>query len=219
MKNILCFGDSNTWGYTPGTAARYAPDQRWTGVMQAALGADWRVLEDGLNGRTTVYDDPWSPWRIGKESLPFSLAAQKPLDLLILMLGTNDLKFTDAFGAAKGAETLISVARMVHARKDSSPAFPNGLKILLVSPILIHPCVANDPYGTLRGGAEESRRFAEYFRHVAKVQGAAFFDAASVAQPSPIDGVHMDPESHRALGLALAGEARRLLAEQTPEER
>lgn len=211
MKNILCFGDSNTWGYTPGTARRYAPNQRWTGVMQAALGTDYRVLEDGLNARTTVYEDPWSPWRVGKEALPIALVAQKPLDLLILMLGTNDLKFTDAFGAAKGAETLIGVAQMVQARKESSPVFPNGLKILLVSPILIDPCVAKDPYGTLRGGAGESRRCAEFFRHAAEVKGAAFFDAATVAHPSQIDGVHMEPESHRALGLALAGEARRLI--------
>lgn len=213
MKNILCFGDSNTWGYTPGTAVRYAPDVRWTGVMQAALGKDYRVLEDGLNGRTTAYEDPWSPWRSGKVSLPYSLTAQKPLDLMILMLGTNDLKFTDAFGAAKGAETLITLAQMVQSRKESSLAFPNGLKILLVSPILIDPCVAKDPYGTLRGGADESRRFSEYFHHVAQAKGVPFFDAATVAKPSLVDGVHMEPESHRALGLALANEVRRLLAD------
>ena len=210
MKNILCFGDSNTWGYTPGTAARYAQDVRYTGVMQAALGSDYRILEDGLNARTTVYEDPWSPWRLGKEALPIALVAQKPLDLLVLMLGTNDLKFTDAFGAAKGAETLISLAQMVQARKESSLVFPNGLKILLVSPILLDPVVANDPYGTLRNGAEESKKFAYYFSHVAQAKNVAFFDAASVAKPSKIDGIHMEPESHRALGLALAEEVRRL---------
>ncbi|MGN0802904.1 MAG: SGNH/GDSL hydrolase family protein [Candidatus Faecivicinus sp.] len=211
MKNVLCFGDSNTWGFTPGTGVRYAPDQRWTGVMQSALGRDYRVLEDGLNARTTVYEDPWSPWRVGKEALPIALVAQKPLDLLVLMLGTNDLKFTDAFGAAKGAETLIGVAQMVQARKESSPVFPNGLKVLLVSPILIDPAVANDPYGTLRNGAEESRSFARYFRFAAEKKGAAFFDAATVARPSTVDGIHMEPESHRALGLALAEQVRNLL--------
>lgn len=213
MKNILCFGDSNTWGYTPGTGVRYDLTQRWTGVMQAALGQDYRVLEDGLNARTSVYEDPWSPWRLGKEALPMSLVAQKPLDLLILMLGTNDLKFTDAYGAAKGAETLIGIAQMVQARKESSPVFPNGLKILLVSPILLHPVVADDPYGTLRKGADESLSFARYYRHVAQAKDVAFFDAATVAQPSTIDGVHMEPQSHRALGLALAEQARGLLDE------
>ena len=211
MKNILCFGDSNTWGYTPGTAVRYDFGTRWTGVLQNELGSGYRILEDGLNARTSVYEDPWSPWRLGKEALPIALVAQKPLDLLVLMIGTNDLKFVDAYSAAKGAETLIGVAQMVQARAESSPVFPNGLKILLVSPILLDPCVANDPYGTLRNGAEESTKFAHYYRHVAESKGVYFFDAAPVAKPSKIDGVHMEPESHLALGKALAGEIRRNL--------
>lgn len=211
MKNILCFGDSNTWGYTPGTAVRYDSDTRWTGVLQNELGSGYRILEDGLNARTSVYKDPWSPWRLGKEALPIALVAQKPLDLLVMMIGTNDLKFVDAYSAAKGAETLIGIAEMVQARKESSPVFPNGLKVLLVSPILLDPCVANDPYGTLRGGAEESTRFAHYYRHAAESKGVYFFDAASVAKPSKIDGVHMEPDSHRALGKALAEEIRKIL--------
>jgi len=211
MKNILCFGDSNTWGYTPGTAVRYDLNIRWTGVLQNELGAGYRILEDGLNARTSVYEDPWSPWRLGKDALPMALVAQKPLDLLVLMIGTNDLKFVDAYSAAKGAETLINIAQMVQARKESSPVFPDGLKILLVSPILIDPCVANDPYGTLRGGAEESTKFAHYYRHVAESKGVCFFDAASVARPSKIDGVHMEPDSHLALGKALATEVRKIL--------
>jgi len=211
MKNILCFGDSNTWGYTPGTAVRYDENTRWTGVMQNALGEGYRVLEDGLNARTSVYEDPWSPWRLGKEALPIALVAQKPLDLLVIMLGTNDLKFTDAFGAAKGAETLISIAQMVQDRKESSKVFPNGLKILLVSPILLHPCVANDEYGTLRNGAEESKKFLKYYKHVAEAKGVEFFDAASVAEPSTVDGIHMMPESHKALGEALAQKVREIL--------
>ena len=91
MKNILCFGDSNTWGYTPGTGERYAQDVRWTGVLQRELGDHYRVIEDGQNARTSVYEDMWSPWRCGKDALPGTLIAQKPLDLLILSLGTNDL--------------------------------------------------------------------------------------------------------------------------------
>lgn len=211
MKNILCFGDSNTWGYTPGTGVRFDLDTRWTGVMQSALGAGYRVLEDGQNARTSVYEDPWSPWRLGAAALPMALVAQKPLDLLVLMMGTNDLKFTDAFGAAKGAERLIDLARAVQARKESSEVFPNGFKVLLVSPIQLHPSVADDPYGTLRDGYAESKKFAFYYRHVAQAQGAAFFDAATVAEPSPVDGVHMDAASHRALGEALAQEVRKLI--------
>ena len=211
MKNILCFGDSNTWGFTPGTGVRYAPDVRYTGVLQAALGADYRVIEDGSNARTTVDEDPWTPWRLGKEALPIALVAHKPLDLLILNLGTNDLKFTDAYGASKGAETLISLTTLVQARKESSLVFPNGIQILLVSPIEMDPVVANDPFGSLRNGAEESKKFAYYYQHVAEAKGVHFFDAATAAVPSKVDGVHMEPESHRALGLALADKVREIL--------
>ena len=211
MKNILCFGDSNTWGFTPGTGVRYAPDVRYTGVLQAALGADYRVIEDGSNARTTVYEDPWTPWRLGKEALPIALVAHKPLDLLILNLGTNDLKFTDAYGASKGAETLISLTTLVQARKESSLVFPNGIQILLVSPIEMDPVVANDPFGSLRNGAEESKKFAYYYQHVAEAKGVHFFDAATAAVPSKVDGDHMEPESHRALGLALADKVREIL--------
>ena len=209
MKNILCFGDSNTWGFTPGTGVRYAPDVRYTGVLQTALGADYHVIEDGSNARTTVYEDPWTPWRLGKDALPIALVAHKPLDLL--NLGTNDLKFTDAYGASKGAETLISLTTLVQARKESSLVFPNGIQILLVSPIEMDPVVANDPFGSLRNGAEESRRFAYYYQHVAEAKDVHFFDAATVAAPSKVDGIHMEPESHRALGLALADEVRKIL--------
>ena len=211
MKHIVCFGDSNTWGYTPGTGVRYPADVRWTGVLQNALGGEYRVIEDGMNARTSVYPDPWSPWRLGADALPVSLIAQKPLDLLILSLGTNDLKFTDAFGAAKGAEALISLARTVQNRPESSLVFPHGLKVLLVSPIEIHECVAQNEFSTLRGGAAESRRFAKYFSHVAKEQGVAFFDAATAAKPSLVDGIHMEPADHRALGVALADCVRRIL--------
>lgn len=211
MKNILCFGDSNTWGYIPGTAKRYDPDVRWTGVLQNELGADYHVLEDGLNARTTVYEDPWAPWRLGSQALPIALTAQKPLDLLIIMMGTNDLKFVDAYAASKGAERLIDIAEMVQAHKESSLAFPNGLKILLVSPILIDPCAADNPFGSLRNGAEESTKFAYYYQHAAEVRGVSFFDAATVAKPSKVDGIHMEPDSHLALGKAIAAEVRRIL--------
>lgn len=210
MKNILCFGDSNTWGFTPGSGARYDENTRWTGVLQRELGADFRVIEDGSNARTTVYEDPCTPWRLGCDALPVALVAQKPLDLLVLMLGTNDLKFVDAFSAARGCDALIALTEAVQARRESSLVFPNGVKILLVSPILIDPAVENDPFGTLRNAAEESRSFAKYYRHVAEAKGVFFLDAAAVAQPSKIDGIHMEPESHRALGQAVAHEVRRI---------
>ena len=213
MKNILCFGDSNTWGYIPGSGARYDCDVRWTGVMQNALGADYRVLEDGMNARTTVYDDMWSMWRNGKDALPIALIAQKPLDLLIISLGTNDLKFTDARGSARGIDTLITLVNMVQARQESSLVFPNGVKILVVSPILLHPDMDTDAQrnSSVYGKYGESKIFAEHFKRIADAKGVEFFDAASVAPVSDVDCVHMPPESHKALGLALAEKVKEIL--------
>lgn len=215
MKNILCFGDSNTWGYTPGSGVRYDTDVRWTGVMQKALGDDYRVIEDGMNARTTVYEDMWSMWRTGKDALPISLIAQKPLDLLIISLGTNDLKFTDVRGSARGIDSLITLTQMVQARKESSLVFHKGVKILVVSPILMHPMMDTESQrnSSLYGGYEESKIFAEHFKRIADARGVEFFDAAPVAAVSPVDGIHMPPESHKALGLALAEKVKAILGE------
>ncbi|MGA2640810.1 MAG: GDSL-type esterase/lipase family protein, partial [Spirochaetia bacterium] len=92
MREILCFGDSNTWGYDPVTQGRFPGDVRWTGVLQAALGPGFRVIEEGLNGRTTVWEDPVEGDKMGKRHLPPCLESQAPLDLVVLMLGTNDTK-------------------------------------------------------------------------------------------------------------------------------
>lgn len=213
MKNILCFGDSNTWGYEPGVCERYPIDVRWTGVMQKALGSEYRVLEDGQNARTTVYDDMWSMWRNGKEALPISLIAQKPLDLLIISLGTNDLKFTDAAGSARGIDSLITLTNMVQARKESSKVFPNGVKILVVSPILLHPGIDGESqrFSSVYGKYGESCKFAEAFKRICDAQGVEFFDAAPIAPVSDIDFVHMPPSSHKALGLALAVKVKEII--------
>ena len=210
MRNILCYGDSNTWGYTPGTGVRYAPGIRWTGVLQRELGSEYRVLEDGLNARTTAYDDPCTLWRNGADTLPPALIAQKPLDLLILSLGTNDLKFTDAFGAARGCEFLIDLAHMVQAKAESSPVFPEKVRILIISPIALGKQISEDPYSTLRKGYQESLRFPEMFARAAQRKGAHFLDAQKYAQPSPVDQVHMSPESHERLGKAVAEKVREI---------
>jgi lysophospholipase L1-like esterase len=112
MKNILFFGDSNTWGYTPLTGERYpggrALDQ--CGRRPSGRGL-YSCIECGVNGRTTVFDDPWRGCRRGSDALDFELVANTPLDLLVIMLGTNDLKFADAYRSAKGVDTLCAMAR------------------------------------------------------------------------------------------------------------
>lgn len=213
MKNILCYGDSNTWGYTPGTAKRFERDVRWTGVMQNALGPDYHVIEEGLNGRTSCYDDVRNFWRNGREQLPACLISHKPLNLIILSLGTNDLKFTDAFGASKGVESLLSLTQMVQNKPESSRVFPDGVKALVVSPILVGAGIANDLNTTMRNGHEESLKFRACFERMVNLHRsyAFFFDAAEVADPSEKDFMHMEADSHRRLGLALADKVREIL--------
>ena len=212
MRNILCYGDSNTWGYVPGKGERYPIDVRWTGVVQQELGAEYRIIEEGLNARTTAYEDPWSYWRNGKDYLPACLISQKPLDLLIISLGTNDLKFTGAFGAMKGVETLIATTQMVQAKKESSEVFPNGMKILVVSPIELGKAIDGSIDSVFCGKYEESRKFPAYFERMCERNNVYFLDAAKYAQPSTVDNVHMEPEGHKALGMAIAEKIREIFA-------
>jgi lysophospholipase L1-like esterase len=114
VKTILCYGDSNTWGCIPLTAAqpprRYGPAQRWPGVLRRELGDGFGIVEEGLNGRTTVWDDPLEPSRSGKELLVPCLLTHQPIELVIVMLGTNDLKGRFGVGArdiAAGAGLLL----------------------------------------------------------------------------------------------------------------
>ncbi len=206
MKNILCYGDSNTWGYAPGTGARYPRSVRWTGRMAQALGKDYYVIEAGLSGRTTVYDDPMNPILNGLEYLPMVLKQSAPLDMVILSLGTNDLKFVDAIRSARGMEKLVDVCKRANATlASSSPIFNENAKILVVSPIeQSRRMFELNPYSSfLPEAPEESKKFREIYSHYAKLQNVEFFDAASVASASDVDGVHMSPESHAALAAAL----------------
>ena len=131
MKTILCYGDSNTWGCIPLTGAqpprRYGPAQRWPGVLRRELGDGFGIVEEGLNGRTTVWDDPLEPYRSGKELLVPCLLTHQPIDLVIVMLGTNDLKGRFAVGArdiAAGAGLLLDIVRASDCGPGASPVTP-----------------------------------------------------------------------------------------------
>lgn len=207
IYRILCYGDSNTWGYNPLTQGRYADDVRWTGVLQAELGSNYRVIEEGLNGRTTVWDDPIGCLKNGKTYLEPCLESQKPLDLVIIMLGTNDLK--QRFSApptdiAAGAGILARMTmRSGTGRNDGDPM------VLLVAP---PPTVRLTSYSDMFAGAgEKSARFAAEYHRVAREQGCAYFDAGSVLISSEKDGIHFEAEGHAALGKALAEKVRELL--------
>jgi lysophospholipase L1-like esterase len=207
MTVIVAFGDSNTWGCEPGVGARLGPQTRWTGVMQLELGPAWRVIEEGLNGRTTVFDDPIEPDRRGSDYLPPCLRSHAPLDLLIIALGCNDLKqrFSASAGdIANGAERLIQMAR-------AEPVGPRGAPpaIILVAP---------PPLGRLTdfaemfaGGVEKSKLLAARYRDVAERNSVGFVDAGEFVVCSDRDGIHFEADQHAILGRAMAAAARMVL--------
>ena len=201
MKTILCYGDSNTWGYVPGSGRRHPFEQRWTGVLQAQLGGEARVIEEGLNGRSTVLEEPFRSGRSGAALLPVLLESHAPVDLLILMLGTNDvLHYTEvtAEDAARGISMLVDLTRIAAVRGGF-----RAPDILLVSPPLATTLSAEMKL-YCQGDPAKTNGFAEHYRRAADKLNCRFLDAAAVAAASPEDGIHLDQEAHRRLGLAAA---------------
>jgi lysophospholipase L1-like esterase len=207
MRTLLCYGDSNTWGYDPVTRGRYPPHVRWTGALATRLGAEYRVVEEGLNGRTTRWDDPIEPGRNGLLFLRPCIESHQPLDLIIIMLGTNDLKRRFGLSAseiAQSAAALTDMAwRFAHA-PDGSHA-----EVLLVAPPAISTLTEFDQM--FEGAREKSRQFSHYYRLAAGWHHLPFFDAGAVIVSSEKDGIHFDAEEHAKLGEALADEVRRLV--------
>lgn len=210
MKTVLCFGDSLTWGYDPEGPGRHAFQDRWPNVLQAALGSDAVVVAEGLNGRTTGYDDHLADCdRNGVRNLPTILHTHMPLDLVIIVLGTNDMKPVIA-GAAHAARA--GIQRLVGLIRHHEYSFDyDAPDILLVSPPPL--CETDDPVfsAMFRGGIEESRMLASLYRDLADEMGCGFFDAGSVAETSPLDGVHMTSENTRAVGRGLEPIVRMML--------
>ncbi len=208
MVEILAFGDSLTWGADPATGLRHPPEFQWPRVLERALGEGFRVHADGLGGRTTCRDDDCGPCpRNGAKALPVALGVHMPLDLVILMLGTNDLKPVHggkAISAQAGIRRLVEIV-------DAFPYKPRSAKpkILIVAP----PLCGDEASAATATGREiaEFRKLAPLYAQVAAAAGCGFFDAASVAEPSPIDGVHLDAPTTAALGRALAGPVAALL--------
>lgn len=210
MKRILCYGDSNTYGSNP-DGGRWDEHTRWPGLLSDKLGFErYRVIEEGMGGRTTIWDDPIEPNRNGLAALPISLQSHRPLDLVVIALGTNDCKThlnASPKLIARGAEMLVDAVR-TYRYGDGYPV----PRILLVSPIHIAADVADSPFVSFDYTShEKSLALAPLFRQVAERTHAAFFDASAVAIPSTTDRLHMDAQSHRNLALALLPLVRTLL--------
>jgi lysophospholipase L1-like esterase len=211
MHSILVYGDSLTWGIIPDTRRRLPFEARWPGVLEAELlaaGRPVRVIEDCLNGRRTVGEDPYKPGRSGILGLEQRIEIHSPLALVILMLGTNDFQSmhrNNAWHSAEGIRALVGAIR----RAPIEPGMPVP-RILVVAP----PPIRNPrgPIAPKFDGAEaKSVGLAAAFRRVAEELDCAFFDAGSVTASSKVDGVHLDAEQHLVLGRALASVVKGLL--------
>lgn len=200
LKNIMCFGDSNTHGHIAVTKGRYDRDTRWTGLLQKHLGSEYYVIEEGLNGRTTVYDDELMKNVNGSKFLEMCISTHKPLNLVIIMLGTNDTKIrfnATPEDSARGLEHLVKMLR-------NSEVF-NG-EIMIISPIHISDNIVNSEYCESYGGmigAEKSRKLAPEYKKVAEKYGCHFMDAADYAKADDKDAIHLDAEGHAALARAI----------------
>lgn len=209
-KTILCYGDSNTWGQTPDkTGNRYPADIRWTGVLQAQLGDGYYVIEEGLSSRTTDLDYAKKPGRNGRTYLEPCLDSQSPLDVVILMLGTNDLKIEFNRSSEEIARALKSLVELIQSKTAKDKG--KSARIMLVSPILIDGDMPKHKewYSTSYDGqsAGKSRGLAALIEAVALDTGCHFVDAATVAKAGE-DGIHLDEASHGVLGELLVRELR-----------
>ncbi len=207
MATILCYGDSNTHGTKPihvlGMSQRYGPEDRWPEVMARALGAEHRVIDEGLPGRTTVHDDLIEGgMRNGLTVLPAVLQSHVPLDLMVLMLGTNDLKHRFP---VLSVEIARSLERLITTARSEVPDLP----VLLVAPVPVRE--EGSLVEVFEGAEKRQERLTRQVAATAERLDCAFFDAGTVATVSPIDGVHWEADSHHALGAALADKVRECL--------
>lgn len=208
MIEVICYGDSNTYGYCPiGSKARYDKTERWTGILQERLGIDFMIREEGKNGRTTDLDDPYDFDRNGAKYLPNTLRKYPKADILILMLGTNDLK---EYFQRVPKDIADAAGRLV---KTAQSIMKEGAKILLVSPVLIGEGMAGSPFGS-EFGAMRSRtmslEFAKLYAEQAENLQVMFMDAAKYACVSKEDSLHLGPEGHKALAEAFEKKIREI---------
>ncbi|MDQ0395277.1 SGNH/GDSL hydrolase family protein [Labrys monachus] len=211
MKNVLCFGDSNTYGTPPATgpddARRYDGRTRWPGVMRKILGHSWHVIEEGLPGRTTIRDDLIEgDFKNGRRYLAACLESHRPLDVIVLNLGTNDLKAR--FGSppedvAAGVDILAGII----AATPNLGNPPARLLIVCPPPILLAGFLGV----MFAGGVEKSKALPPLYEAVARRHGAEFLDAGTLVSVSPVDGIHYDKAAHRILGEAIAGKVQEMV--------
>jgi lysophospholipase L1-like esterase len=205
---ILCYGDSNTWGSIPASDERFSSSVRWTGVLARELGSGYQVIEEGLGGRTTLWDDPIEGYKNGREYLIPCLDTHKPIDLVVLMLGTNDLKLRFSVSAYDIADSIAVLVEIIQKSVTGVGSHPP--QVLLIAP---PPLGALTEYTEMfEGGLAKSRKLAAHYQRVAEEHLCAFFDAGQVIVSSDLDGVHFEADQHSRLGRAVAVKVKEIFA-------
>jgi lysophospholipase L1-like esterase len=196
-KTIVCYGDSNTWGRIP-KAGRYPRSVRWTGVLQNLLGDEYEVISEGVGGRTFVVVDPENPWRSGITHLKSILRNSLPIDLIIVMLGTNDVKTKFKLEPKDIAKHLQQTIDLIRSEDIKN--------ILIVCPpdILVPETGLEDP--RFIGGSDKIKKLPLLFQKVAEDNHCHFIDAGKYIASSKVDGFHFEPESHKKLAEVLKEE-------------
>jgi lysophospholipase L1-like esterase len=217
---IVAYGDSITYGWVPNAnppSTRGGQEDRWPGALQKELGNNYQVIEEGLDGRTTDALDPGSPISgaqlDGSAYLPACLASHLPVDLVIIMLGTNDLKPVfnrTPLRIAIGAARLIDLVNILNGGVGTNYKNP---KVLLICPPALNPEIEKGPvFGEMfKGGVEKSQMLPPLYEAVAKMGGADFLNAGSVVSTDGVDGLHLTAESERKLGVAVAAKVKEIL--------
>ncbi len=206
MKRILCFGDSLTWGFDPSNRIRFEEDSRWPCVMQKILGDEYKVIEEGQNGRTIATEDPAEGEKNGLTYLGPCLESHAPLDYVIVMLGSNDCKRKFSYSSMDIAGEMQIMLEKIQSYNRFR--CNDKIKVILVSPPYISPAI-NDSWLGDSFGYENARKLTQelpsWYEQLAGMYGCTFINAAEYVKVSDVDGVHLDREGQKELGRVLAG--------------
>ena len=209
-RTILCYGDSNTYGYDPRDGMRYPEDVRWSGVLRQLMGDRFRIIEEGCNGRTCAHTPQEEEWKDGRSCLKACLNSHKPIDAVVLMLGSNDLKrefAADPRTIAAGIRSMMdTIAAFLELKQGSVPY------ILLVAPPRIGEGITASAFADSfdADAPERSARLGRLYEEAAfgyaqdSMCPCGFLDAAELIRPSETDSLHLMPEAHQILGTAIA---------------
>lgn len=207
-KSILCYGDSLTWGWIPviegAPTYRYPFEQRWAGVMASQLGDGFHIIEEGLSARTTSLDDPNDPRLNGSHYLPAALASHLPLDLVIVMLGTNDTKsffHRTPFEIANGMAKLVG---QIGASAGGIGTPYRAPKTLVVAPPPLTPMPHPFFQGMFGGGHEKTAELGEHYKNMADFMKVDFLNAGDFITTDGVDGIHFTAQNNMDLGKAIA---------------